>query len=138
MRGCARHLELTPRYASAVTEIDTQFGLIMAALESAQLENSTVVFFASDNGASDEGDHDYAFFESSGALSGYKRSLHEGGHRSPLIVRWPGHVAAGRRDTVTQFAFYDFMATAADLAGLRVPDDLPPSARDGCVHHRHQ
>ena len=37
-------------YAAAVTEIDTQFGLVSAALESAGLTNSTVVFFASDNG----------------------------------------------------------------------------------------
>ena len=32
--------------------------------------------------------HSYKFFESSGPLRGYKRSLHEGGVRSPLIVRW--------------------------------------------------
>ena len=32
--------------------------------------------------------HNYMFFESSGPLRGYKRSLHEGGVRSPLLVRW--------------------------------------------------
>ena len=32
--------------------------------------------------------HDYKFFESSGPLRGFKRSLHEGGVRSPLLVRW--------------------------------------------------
>ena len=32
--------------------------------------------------------HSYQFFESSGPLRGFKRSLHEGGVRSPLIVRW--------------------------------------------------
>ena len=32
--------------------------------------------------------HSYKFFESSGPLRGFKRSLHEGGVRSPLIIRW--------------------------------------------------
>lgn len=122
---------LEVEYASAVTEIDTQFGLVMDTLHDAGLEENTIVFFASDNGASNEGGHSYQFFNSSGPLNGFKRSLHEGGHRSPLIVRWPGHVPAGVKQTVQQWAFYDFMATAADLAGLNVPDDLPPTARDG-------
>ena len=38
-------------YASAVTEIDRQLGLVMAAVEQAGLTSDTVVFFASDNGA---------------------------------------------------------------------------------------
>ena len=64
--------------------------------------------------------HNYEFFNSSGPLNGFKRSLHEGGHRSPLIVRWPQKIAPGVRDTTQQWAFYDFMATAADLGGLQV------------------
>ena len=83
-----------------------------------RLGTSTVVFFASDNGASNEGNHNYEVFKSSGPLKGYKRSLHEGGHRSPLVVRWTGQVAAGARSQ-QQFAFYDFFATALDLAGTR-------------------
>ena len=46
---------LEVEYASAVTEIDNQFGIVMAALDEAGLTNETVVFFASDNGASNEG-----------------------------------------------------------------------------------
>ena len=51
-------------YASAVTEVDRQLGLVFAALESAGLAAGTVVFFASDNGASNEGNHGYDFFSS--------------------------------------------------------------------------
>ena len=79
---------LEVEYASAVTEIDNQFGIIMETLNATGLADNTVVFFASDNGASNEGGHSYTFFNSSGGLNGFKRSLHEGGHRSPLIVRW--------------------------------------------------
>jgi len=32
--------------------------------------------------------HNYHFFESSGPLRGFKRSVHEGGVRSPLLIRW--------------------------------------------------
>lgn len=63
-------------YASAVTEIDSQLGLVLASIESAGIAASTVVFFASDNGASNEGNHDYGFFSSSGPLNGFKRSLY--------------------------------------------------------------
>ena len=95
-------------YAAAVTEIDRQLGLVLEAVEAANATERTIVFVASDNGASNEGGHDFAFFNSSGPLRGFKRSLHEGGHRSPLIVSWPGTVPAGVRSK-QQFAFYDFM-----------------------------
>ncbi len=40
--------------------------------------------------------------------------------RTPLMVRWPGHTRAGVV-TGQQWAFYDFMATLADLAGATAP-----------------
>ena len=97
--------------------MDDFVGQIFATLKAQGLDENTIVFFASDNGASNEGGQNYAFFASSGPLSGYKRSLKEGGHRSPLIVRWPGKVKAGSRSDY-QWAFYDFMETAADLANV--------------------
>lgn len=112
-------------YAAAVTEVDNKVGMVLKALDVQGLSDSTIVFFASDNGASNEGGHSYMFFNSSGPLQGYKRSLHEGGHRAPVIVKWPGHVPAGVLSH-HQWSFYDFMATAADLAGLP-PASLPPN-----------
>ena len=80
---------------------------------------------------SNEGNHGYRFFNSSGPLNGFKRSLHEGGHRSPLVVKWPGTIAAGAKSD-RQFAFYDFMATALELAGVQDPaGGLPPGQTDG-------
>eukprot|EP00486_Rosalina_sp_Unknown_P006568 CAMPEP_0201570198 /NCGR_PEP_ID=MMETSP0190_2-20130828/12331_1 /ASSEMBLY_ACC=CAM_ASM_000263 /TAXON_ID=37353 /ORGANISM="Rosalina sp." /LENGTH=488 /DNA_ID=CAMNT_0047993461 /DNA_START=21 /DNA_END=1487 /DNA_ORIENTATION=- len=102
-------------YATAVTYVDDFVGEVFATLKKQGLDDDTIVFFASDNGASNEGGQNYAFFASSGPLSGFKRSLKEGGHRTPLIVRWPNKVKAGSRSDF-QWTFYDFMATAADLA----------------------
>jgi arylsulfatase A-like enzyme len=75
-------------YAAAVTELDAQLGLVLDALSKFGLAETTVVFVASDNGPHNEGGHSYMFFNSSGPLRGYKRSLHEGGHRTAFMARW--------------------------------------------------
>lgn len=100
---------------------DRDVGALVAALDAGGLADSTAVFFASDNGASNEGDHDYAFFGSSGPLRGFKRCLTEGGIRTPLLVRLPGVVPAG---VVSDFpvAFWDLGDTILELAG--VPERL--------------
>lgn len=112
-------------FASVVTIQDQQVGQIVKELDSLGLGNNTVVFFASDNGAHNEGGHSYQFFESSGPLRGFKRSLHEGGVRSPLVVRWPEVVKPGVV-VEQQWGFWDFLATAADIAGLP-QSTLPPN-----------
>jgi len=107
--------------------------MLVDLLDSLGLGPTTLVVFASDNGASNEGGsaqygyHDYAFFESSGPLRGFKRSVYDGGTRSPIIARWPGTLAAG---AVSGFPWYfaDFMPTALELAGR---PDLVPSGADG-------
>jgi arylsulfatase A-like enzyme len=66
--------------------------------------------------------HDYKFFNSTGGLLGHKRSLFEGGMRSPTMVRWPGTITPA----VSGFAwaFWDFLPTAAELAGVSAPDGI--------------
>jgi arylsulfatase A-like enzyme len=108
-------------YAAMVTRLDTEVGQLMAELKELGLDQNTIVFFTSDNGPHHEGGYDPAFFDSAGPLRGFKRDVYEGGIREPMIVRWPGHAPAG---AVSDHAAYfgDFMATAADLAGTRIPD----------------
>jgi arylsulfatase A-like enzyme len=87
------------------------------------LDNDTVVFFSSDNGPHREGGVRPEFFKSAGPWRGIKRDLYEGGIRVPMIVRWPGHVPAGVvSDQV--WAFWDFLPTAAALAGVPAPPGL--------------
>jgi arylsulfatase A-like enzyme len=110
-------------FAAMVTRLDADVGKLMALLKQLGLDEQTVVFFTSDNGPHREGGHDPTFFASSGPLNGIKRSLTDGGIRVPTIVRWPGRVKPG---TVREaaWAFWDFLPTAADLAGAKPPDDL--------------
>jgi arylsulfatase A-like enzyme len=74
----------------------------------------------SDNGAHNEGGHSYLFFNSSGPLRGFKRSLYEGGVRSPTMIRWPGTITPANSSYA--WAFWDFMPTVADIIGVNVPN----------------
>lgn len=91
--------------------MDASVGKLVAGLD---LSN-TFVFFVSDNGAHEEGGHNHTFFNSTGGLRGFKRSLYEGGVRSPSMVAGPG-IAPGTRSAVP-WAFWDILPTFAELAG---------------------
>ena len=109
--------------AAMITRMDAGIGLLFERLASLGIDERTIVFFSSDNGPHAEGGNDPFFFDSNGPLQGYKRSLHDGGIRVPTIVRWPGRVPAG---TVSDLVWYfaDFLATAAEIAGLEPPDGI--------------
>jgi arylsulfatase len=110
-------------YAAMITRLDRDVGRILAKLAALGLDRDTIVFFCSDNGAtpkSDAGPGVVKFFNSRGPLREWKRHLYEGGIRTPMIVRWPGRVPAGRRSEHV-WAGWDFMPTAAELAGTKLP-----------------
>ncbi len=108
-------------YAAMVTRLDGDVGRIMALLKKLELDQDTIVFFTSDNGAA----FVESTFRSSGRLRGHKGDLYEGGIRVPMIVRWPGRIEPGSTSDQA-WAFWDFLPTAAELAGLK-----PPRGIDG-------
>lgn len=109
-------------YAAMVTRLDGYVGQIMDRLAKLKLDDNTIVFFTSDNGPHREGGNNPEFFHSSGPLRGIKRALYEGGIRIPMIARWPGHVKPGVMDQPT--AFWDFLPTAAELTGQKLPEGI--------------
>lgn len=109
-------------HAAMISRLDRDVGLIFRHLKEARIEEQTLVIFASDNGPHKEGGADPEFFNSSGSLTGYKRSLNEGGIRVPAIARWPGTIAGGRVSDLP-WAFWDLMPTFAELAGVDAPPD---------------
>jgi len=110
-------------HAAMITRLDADVGKLVQRLQELKLDEQTVLFFSSDNGPHREGGGDPAFFGSSGPLRGIKRSLTEGGIRVPMIVRAPGRIKPGQvSDQV--WAFWDFLPTAADLAGAKPPPGL--------------
>lgn len=113
------------RFAAMITRMDSDVGRLLQLLKQEGIDDQTLVFFTSDNGAQQEGKdhHKAAFFDSSGPLRGIKRDLYEGGIRIPMIARWPGHVPAGAvSDQV--WAFWDFLPTMAQLAGEPSPKGI--------------
>ena len=116
--------QATPRAATAgiITHMDRSVGRLLDLLDELDLADNTIVFFTSDNGAT-PGPSDPDFFEASGPLRGTKMTLYEGGLRAPMIVRWPGKIAAGRVSD-HPWTFADVLPTLADLTGAEVPEGL--------------
>lgn len=103
-------------FATMVAYIDNYVGEIVEELKKQGIYDNTIIMFASDNGPHQEGGHNPDYFESYGAVRGYKRDLYDGGIRTPFIVTWPGKVEAGSvSDHVS--AFWDVLPTVAEVVG---------------------
>lgn len=111
-------------YYASVADVDRQFGRLLDELEKMGLTNDTLIVFSSDNGPEDIhiSNASHSGVGSAGPFRGRKRSLYEGGIRVPYIVRWPGHVPAGRVDGDSVVAGVDFLPTVCRLAGVPVPE----------------
>jgi arylsulfatase A-like enzyme len=108
-------------YAGMVSRLDGTVGQVRALLRELNIDKNTLVIFTSDNGA----EYDDGFFDSNGPFRGMKRDVYEGGVHVPFVAAWPGTIRAGSR-TKHVSAFWDFLPTACDLAGLK-----PTHAGDG-------
>jgi len=110
-------------FAASITRMDADIGRILALLKEKGLDDNTLILFTSDNGPHKEGNHSPDFFSSRGPLRGLKRDLYEGGIRVPTLARWPAKI---RKPAVSDvpWAFWDFLPTAAELAGLKAPGGL--------------
>jgi len=115
--------QIAKNYAAMITRMDRDVGRIMELIKKLGIDENTIVFFTSDNGAYLGAAPPREFFDSNGPLRGGKRDLYEGGIRIPMIARWPGKVPAAKvSDQI--WAFWDFLPTAAELAGLPAPKDI--------------
>lgn len=104
-------------YASMITRMDRDIGRLLDRLRHHGIENNTLVFFCSDNGAANRYD---GRFNSSANLRGRKRDVYDGGLRTAMLARWPGQIAA---NTVSDAIWYlpDVLPTLAELAGVPAP-----------------
>ncbi len=119
-------------YYANVTYLDHQLGRFLNALDSRGLRDSTLVFFASDNGpVTTAWRHwwEVNLYGSTGGLRGRKADLYEGGIREPAILRWPGHIAPGGVSDA-MLSGYDLLPTLASIVGFEVPTDRPIDGED--------
>jgi arylsulfatase A-like enzyme len=100
------------RAALAMCEnIDWNVGRVLRKLDEVKLADRTIVLYFSDNGPNS--------WRWNGGMKGRKGSTDEGGIRSPLLVRWPGHIKPGTK-VVPIAAAIDLLPTLAELAGVPV------------------
>ena len=109
--------------AAMITRMDKDVGKIIQLLKELDIQNETMIFFTSDNGPHSEGGHKHETFNSNGPLRGYKRDLYEGGIRVPGIAYWPNTIKSGT-ESDQPFAFWDWLPTACELAGVTPPEKL--------------
>ena len=112
-------------YADFVMQVDHHMGELFAALQSAGLDENTLVFFTSDNGCSPQGNFDVLRehgHDPSAGFRGHKADIYEGGHRVPLIARWPAGIKGGQQ-TDALACLTDLYATMRDITGQAREDN---------------
>ena len=107
-------------YAGMISRMDRDIGKLVDSLKDKDIAENTLVIFTSDNGP--EYEREDNFFNSNGQLRGGKRDLTEGGIRVPFVAWWPGKISAGSTTSHIS-AFWDFLPTACELAGVTPSDN---------------
>ncbi len=101
------------QYGDWLYQGDWVLGQVLEALGRNMLADNTLIMISSDNGAAGRA---YA------PLRGAKTSIYEGGHREPVLARWPGKIKAGSVcDDI--ICLNDLMATCAEIVGAKLPDN---------------
>lgn len=128
-------------YAAMLRALDRGVGRVLDALRAHGLEENTLVFFTSDNGAPNY----IGLPDVNRPFRGWKITFFEGGIRVPYFVKWPARLAAGATYDAPVHGF-DVYATAAAAAGVPLPADrkidgvdLVPflrGEREGVPHER--
>ncbi len=113
--------EYSSPHMDILLEMDKVFGSLTALLKERDMEDDTIIVFASDNGGLGR---KYSFkygHNSHGPFKGAKGSIYEGGHRIPLIMKWKnGNVPSGEsRSHIV--GLNDLYATLCNLADVDVP-----------------
>jgi arylsulfatase A len=143
----------TNEYGDFCLQVDDIVSQVTAALEATGQADNTILIFTSDNGCSPNVD-----FEELAAVGhhpsyhfrGHKADIYEGGHRIPLLIRWPERIAPGSVCDETT-CLVDLLATMAEILGADVPDEagedsvsnlplwtgqsMDDSLREATVHH---
>jgi arylsulfatase len=140
-------------HAAMVDRIDQEIGRLVEQLKKMKVFDNTLIFFASDNGASAEimvrhGGHDPhaepgseatylclgpGFSSASNTpFRRHKTWVHEGGISTPLIVHWPAGIAARGQLRKTPAHVIDIVPTILDIAGIDKPQTwngqaIPPA-----------
>lgn len=105
------------KFYGMITNIDDNFGALIAKLAEWGLEKDTLVIFMTDNGSATGAPTFNA------GMRGSKNTPWQGGTRVPALWRWPGGFAGGR-DIPALTAHIDVFPTFAEITGARPPAEF--------------
>jgi len=109
-----------------ITCIDDNMARLRAKLDDLGIADNTILIFMTDNGTCGGCQIGPDHFVTDGfnaGMRGKKGSEYDGGHRTPLFLRWPAGGMAEGRDVSQLTANIDMLPTLADLCGIDLPDD---------------
>jgi len=108
-------------YYGAISFVDEQVGLLLAALAQSGLADNTIIVFCTDHG------------EMLGERGlWYKMNFFEGAARIPLIISAPGRIAS--RTVDASVSLVDLFPTLLDLADLPLDPGMPLDGRSLMPH----
>lgn len=123
--------EVQKRFYGMITNIDDNFSKLKAKLGELGIEENTLLIFTTDNGTA----RGYSSNKETGVTTGYnagmrgvKGSEYDGGHRVPMIMRWPAGGLTGGKSLGGLTAHVDMLPTLANLTGLKF---TPKKTLDG-------
>ena len=143
----------TNDYGDFCLMVDWSVGEIINTLDEQGISDNTIVIFTSDNGCAPSADFkELSEFghNPSYVFRGHKADIYEGGHRIPLLIKWPATI---KSESITDetVCLNDLLATCAEIMGEKLPDDagedsvsnlsvwqgkeLDRSVREATVHH---
>ena len=118
-------------YGDFLRQVDATVGRILEQLDQTGRADDTIVIFTSDNGPVwyEEDTAKYGH-SASGPFRGMKGDAWEGGHRVPMMVRWPERIEPRRSDALTCHA--DLFATLVAATGSQA--DVPADSLNFLPH----
>ncbi len=108
--GESESVDFTRAALAMVENADSNIGRLMKVLDELELKNDTIVVFFCDNGPNSD--------RWNGDMKGRKGSTDEGGVRSPLLIRWPAKIPAGKLVTQISGAI-DLLPTLTELCDVQ-------------------
>jgi len=115
-----KYLDRLARVFAMISNIDENVGKLMARLDKLGVANDTILIFLTDNGPAGR--------RYVGPFRGTKADVHDGGIRTPLMVRWPAKLKPGHTsDRIS--AHIDIMPTLLESCGAPVPQGVKLDGR---------
>ncbi len=112
--------ETQKRFYGMISNVDDNFSRLLKRLETLGIAENTIVIFTTDNGTA----RGYITDKETGSIKGYnagmrgtKGSEYDGGHRVPLIIRWPKGGLTGGKALNGLTAHVDLLPTLVKLTG---------------------